>query len=164
MADSRSRSLALPLYINAALLAGILIVLVTRGSNGSAQGVLPFEAMAMGQQVPQPIAGGAGFFLMPAQFGNGQWGCYVMDVDAQTLVAYVYNAGDRNLRLVAARSFVYDRQLRRYNTTPRPEEIQELVRLERDQSRRQVPEGETGNSNGSDAMIDATTKPTIPNE
>ena len=143
----KNRSLTVALYVNAALLAMILVALLVRGRS-------PFESVAFGQQVPQPIAGGGGFFLMPAQFASNAWGCYVMDVDAQTLVAYRYNptggnSGVGTLSLAAARSFVYDRQLRKYNTTsPLPEEVQQIVRAERDQSLR--PDG-------------ATTKPIIPN-
>lgn len=145
MARPGGRALNLALFLNAGLLAVIAVALLGRSSGRN-----PFESMALAQQVPQPIAGGAGFFLMPAQFSTNQWGCYVMDVDAQTLTAYVYTPRDSRsgeLRLAAARSFVFDRQLKNYNTSPRPEEIRQLVELEKDQSRR--PD-------------DATTRPVIP--
>lgn len=137
MAPRRARSIHIALYLNAALLAVIAIALLNR-SNPS----LRLDSAAFAQQVPQPIAGGAGFFLMPAQFSATQWGCYVMDVDAQTLTAYVYTPKESSrgeLRLAAARSFVFDRQLKNYNTTPRPEEIEQLVNMEKDQSRRDEP-------------------------
>ena len=141
---AKHRPLIVALSANAALLALILVALVARGGRS------PFDSTAFGQQVPQPIAGGGGFFLMPAQFGTNVWGCYVMDVDAQTLVAYRYdptgNGGVGTLRLSAARSFVYDRQLRNYNTAgPKPDEVRQLVQAERDQS----------------LKPDAATKPTI---
>ena len=146
------RPLTIALYANAALLAGVLLVLV--GRNGGPR--FP-ESVAMAQQAPSPIAGGAGFYLMPAQFATNSWGCYVMDVDAQTLVAYVYDpATPRTLRLVAARSFVYDRQLRSYNTLPRPDDIAEIVRNERDQSRR--------SEEAIDASQNAATRPVVPND
>lgn len=135
MAPRRARSINLALYLNAALLAVIAVILLSRSS-----GRIPFESIAFGQQVPQPIAGGAGFFLMPAQFSPNQWGCYVMDVDAQTLTAYVYTPRDSrsgDLRLAAARTFVFDRQLKNYNTAPEPAEIERLINLEKDQSRRE---------------------------
>ena len=141
-----SRGLTIALWANAGLMAMILVALVSRGGERS-----PFEAAAFGQQQPMPIAGGGGFFLMPAQFATNVWGCYVMDVDAQTLVAYRYDPTDSksgSLRLAAARSFVWDRQLRNYNTlAPKPDEVRQLVELEREQSRR--PD-------------DATTRPVIP--
>ena len=143
----RNRPLLVALFVNAGLLALIAIELLTRGG-----GRFPFESIALGQQVPQPIAGGAGFFLMPAQFETNTWGCYVMDVDAQTLVAYRYDrtaGGKGELRLAAARSFANDRKLRNYNTSsPSPDEVQRLLDLERDQSRR--PDA------------DLTTRPTVP--
>lgn len=144
----RNRPLKLALWANAAMLAVIAVALIARGSPGR----MPWESLAFGQQVPQPIAGGAGFFLMPAQFGTNQWGCYVMDVDAQTLVAYRYDSGGSSvgtLRLAAARSFRWDRQLTSFNVgAPTPAEVQKLVALERDQALR--PDS------------DATTRPAIP--
>lgn len=137
MAPRRARSINVALYLNAALLAVIAVALISRSPSR-----ISFDSAAFGQQVPQPIAGGAGFFLMPAQFSTNQWGCYVMDVDAQTLAAYVYTprgSGSGELRLAAARSFVFDRQLKNYNTAPRPEEIEQLVNLEKDQTRREDP-------------------------
>ncbi len=120
------------LFLNAALLGLIAWQIAGRGAVRS---LGLFESQALAQQVPQPIAGGAGLFLMPAQFASNKWGCYVMDVDAQTLVAYEYNPSDRSLRLVAARSFVFDRQLRDYNTFPAPRDVQKLLELERDRDR-----------------------------
>jgi hypothetical protein len=116
------------LYLNALLLAAMLLVLLGRGNTPN---LLP---AAMAQQAPMPIAGGGGFFLMPAQFTASQWGTYVMDVDAQTLSAYIYDAGSKQLRFVAGRSFVWDRQIKRYNTTPAPEEIEALVKAEKDRA------------------------------
>ena len=90
-------------------------------------------------QIPQPIAGGAGLFLMPAQFAQNRYGCYVMDVDRQTLLAYEYFPGDRMLRLAAARDFGFDRQLRNLNTHPSPAEVQDMVMKERDRARIVLP-------------------------
>lgn len=116
------------LYLNAALLAGVLLALLGRSNSPT------FLPAAMAQQAPMPIAGGGGFFLMPAQFTASQWGTYVMDVDAQTLSAYVWDAGAKQLKFVAGRSFVWDRQIKRYNTAPAPEEIEALVKAERDRA------------------------------
>src|SRR5687767_8882953 len=105
MSDSSRRNpLTVALYVNAALLAAILLVLMSRDSSPT------LLAPAMGQQQPA-IAGGAGFFVVPAQFSTTTWGCYLMDVDQQNLCAYQYVPGERQLRLVAARNFRYDRRL-----------------------------------------------------
>lgn len=140
-----ARAIVWGLWANAILMAAVLLALVSR--DGPSR--LPFESAALAQQVPQPIAGGGGFYLMPAQFGRDRWGCYVMDVDAQTLIAYEYVGeprGDakRELRLVAARTFRWDRQLRNHNTTPPPKDIREIVELEQNQERDdQWPRDET---------------------
>ena len=84
------RSVVLALYANAAVLAAILLVLL--GRNGSPS-ILP---AAMGQN-QLPIGGGAGVFIVPAQFSPNTYGCFLMDVDAQTLCAYQYFPPDKNL-------------------------------------------------------------------
>src|SRR5688572_23078961 len=102
----RNHTLVVALYMNAALLLAILVALL---SGGRMPSLLPAAYAAPGS--PQPIAGGSGIYLMPGQFTSNTWGCYVMDVDAQTLAAYKWFEGDKNLRLVAARSFRNDRRL-----------------------------------------------------
>lgn len=118
----RTNPVVIALYVNAALLAVLVVILLTR-SGGD---LLP---AAYAQQQP-PIAGGAGIFIMPGQFSTNTWGCYLLDVDQQTLAAYQYLPGDKNLRLVAARNFQYDRRLKNFNTAPDPQEINTLVQKE----------------------------------
>jgi len=120
--QSRRSAIAAALWANAILLALILVVLVTRGGGGG--GLLP---AAVAQQVQPAIAGGAGLFVAPAQFSQNLWGCYVMDVDRQTLCAYQYLPGERQLRLVAARGFRHDHKLTNFNTTPDPADVEQLV-------------------------------------
>jgi hypothetical protein len=67
---------------------------------------------------------------MPGQLSNNTWGCYLLDVDTQTLVAYQFYPGEKQLRLVAARNFKYDRKLSNFNTTPVPQEVADLVKKE----------------------------------
>src|SRR6185503_20590413 len=100
----RTRAVVYALYLNALLLAGVLLVLVTRDSSAR---LLPAAFAAEG---PAPIAGGGGIFMMPGQFSVNTWGVYVMDIDQQTLCAYQFYPGDKQLRLVAARNFRYDRR------------------------------------------------------
>src|SRR5215469_12262659 len=106
----RNRSLVIALYINAALLLSILVALLARGNSGTAFAAIPS---------PQPIAGGANLYLMPAQFSANKWGCYVLDIDAQTLLAYYYSPKNdgTDLQLVAARKITYDRRLTNFNST-----------------------------------------------
>ena len=131
----RNHALVAALYLNAALLLAILVALL---SGGRMPSMLP-SAYA-GPGAPQPIAGGSGIYLMPGQFTANTWGCYVMDVDAQTLAAYKWFEGDKNLRLVAARSFRNDRRLHDFNTdSPTPAEVAKLLELE-DAGRRDNPD------------------------
>jgi hypothetical protein len=106
----RNRPLVIALYVNAALLLAVLVALVSRGGGQTVLAAAP---------APQPIAGGANLYLMPAQFAANKWGCYVLDIDAQTLLAYYYapkNDGT-DLQLVAARKITYDRRLTNFNST-----------------------------------------------
>lgn len=120
---SRHRPFVIGLYLNAALLAAILFALFTRGGGSTLPAA--FAGMA-----PQPIAGSGNIFLMPAQFSINTWGCYIMDTDAQTLCAYQFYPGDKQLRFVAARNFHWDRKLGNFNTTPSWPEVQKLADLE----------------------------------
>jgi hypothetical protein len=121
----RPNTVAVALYFNAVLLFGVLVALL---SGGRVPSLLP-EAHAA--PVAQPIAGGSGIYLMPGQMSLNTWGCYVMDVDAQTLCAYQYFPGANKLRLVAARNFRNDRRLQDFNTDhPSPAEVAKLLELE----------------------------------
>lgn len=130
----RRNPVVVALYVNAVLLFGVLVALL---SGGRLPSLLP-EAQAA--PAVQPIAGGSGIYLMPGQLSLNTWGCYVMDVDAQTLCAYQYFPGANKLRLVAARSFRHDRRLQDFNTDdPSPSEVLKLLELEA-AGRRDAPE------------------------
>jgi hypothetical protein len=121
----RNQPLVIALYINAALLLAIAVALFSGGRMPAV-----FNEAYAAPPAPQPIAGGSGIYLMPAQFSEKNWGCYIMDVDAQTLCAYQYF--QNKLRLVAARDFRNDRRLRNFNTdNPSPDEVAELVEMEK---------------------------------
>ena len=107
--------------VNAAMLLGILVVLIARS-----RGQVLSTAFA---DVPQqaPIAGGGGVFVMPAQLHRDVWGCYLVDVDRQTLCTYEYRSGERALVLTAARHFRYDLSLKNFNTYPAWYDLQKMV-------------------------------------
>lgn len=123
-----SKLVTIGLYLNALLLAGIFVVWIGRSET-------TILSAAYAQQQPQPIAGGGGLFLMPGQLSPSTWGCYVMDVDRQTLLVYQYSPGERMLRFMAGRDFSQDRRIRRYNTEPSPDEIRNLADKEADMGR-----------------------------
>lgn len=116
-----NKSLTAALWANAVLLAVVVVALFNRGGSPS---FLP-AAYAQNQQ---PIAGGAGVFIMPGQIQEHIWGCYMLDVDSKTLSVYQYEPGIHKLRLAAARSYRYDTKLEQFNTeAPTPREVKVLV-------------------------------------
>jgi hypothetical protein len=127
----RKNPVVLALWANAILLAGILIAMLARG------GMPSFTHAAFADQVP-PIAGGGGVFIMPAQLSRDIWGCYLIDVDRQNLVVYDYQPGVNKLKLVAARSYKYDRNLHDLSTEPSTEDVRRI--WEREQNMRKGDE------------------------
>lgn len=124
-----NRHLVVALYLNAALLACVLVAVLSRGGGSAA-----LAAPAM-----PAIGGGGGLYVVPGQLAQFSWGCFVMDIDKQTLCAYEYQQGKTQLRLVAARYFRHDRDLQNFNTGPSPEEIEKIVQLGKAGVRGQEP-------------------------
>lgn len=131
----RRNPIAIALWANAVLLFAILIAVITRG-RGS---MLASPALAADQQ--PPIAGGAGVFVMPGQLAPNVWGCYLIDVDRQTLMVYEYMLGTHQLKLCAARGFRYDRDVTNFGTIPPPDEVQKWVEQEKNANRQAPPNG-----------------------
>ena len=100
-----------------------------RGQNG-AEIILDQKAVAQAQVASpagQPL-GARGIFMMPAQLGPNTYGLYLMDVDSGTICVYRANPDNSHFRLMASRSFKYDRFLEDFNNEPlRPREVQKLV-------------------------------------
>ena len=130
MKRSRRRNpVAVALYVNAALLLAVLAVLLARADS-------PTLTPAALAQAQQPIAGGAGLFIVPGQFSSSIWGLYLMDVDQQTICAYSVTGNPPQLKLMCARSFRYDRQLKNYNVGGlSPDEVKDLVEKEKNNNR-----------------------------
>ena len=129
---TRNRSLAIALYANAALLGGILVTMLARDSSVS---LVP---AAFGADAPG-MGGGGNLYLIPGQFSERTYGCYIMDTDAQTVVAYKFDGSATTLKLIAARNFRHDRRLGHFNTSPDPKEVEVMVEAERAGSRRARP-------------------------
>ena len=113
--------IAYALWANAVVLTAILAVVMGRDDT------LKLTPAAFGQA--QPLGGG-GLFLMPAQISSNVWGCYVMDIDAQTVCGYAMTGSPPELKLVAARNFRFDRQLGALNTSPPPSEVRAMLEKE----------------------------------
>ena len=127
----RGRAVTIALYVNAALLAGILAVLARDGRSVS---LLPAAYAADGPA----IGGGGNLYLIPGQFSERTYGCYVMDTDAQTLCVYRFDGAASTLKLIAARNFRHDRRLGHLNTVPDPREVELMVEAERAGGRRRA--------------------------
>ena len=121
--------LVVALYVNAAVVLALLVAVLAR--TGNAPSLLP-AAFAQNQQ--SAIGGGAGVFIVPAQFSETSYGCYIMDVDAQTICAYQYFG--KQLRLVAARHFRWDRRLHQFNSeNPTPDDVRKMIEREEQDAR-----------------------------
>jgi len=112
------------LWIIAVLMAIIATTLLTRGTNGPL-GASP----AMGDA---PMAGARGIFAFTGQIDQNRFGLFMMDVDSSNVWCYEYLPGTRKLKLVAARSFLYDRYLENYQTDePKPATVKLMLERER---------------------------------
>ena len=124
----RQKPLVVALYLNAALMLVIVLALLTRST--AAPALLP-GAFAQNQGA---IGGGAGVFIVPAQFSDTSYGCYIMDVDAQTICAYQYFG--KQLKLVAARNFRWDRRLAQFNSeNPTPDDVRRMIERQEQDAR-----------------------------
>jgi hypothetical protein len=114
-----NKSLTAALWVNAALLAMIVILLFNRSG---APSILP---AAYGQN-QAAIGGGAGIFIVPAQMQTNVWGCYLLDVDSKTISAYQFYPGEHKLRWTASRNYQYDTKMGDYNTEISPREVKAM--------------------------------------
>jgi hypothetical protein len=110
------------------LLANAGVMLFSRGQAPD----ITFDRAALAQATPaaQPgqLLGARGIYMMPAQLGPNTFGLYLMDVDSSTLCVYRAIPETSHFRLMAARSFKYDRFLEDFNNeTLRPKEVQKIV-------------------------------------
>ena len=112
--------------IGVGLLANAAVMLFAKGQAPD----LVLDRTALAQAAPQPgqLLGARGIYMMPAQLGVNSWGVYLMDVDSQTLCVYKATPETSHFRLMASRSFKYDRFLEDLNNeTLRPKEVQKIV-------------------------------------
>jgi hypothetical protein len=133
----RGRAVAVALYINAALLAGILLTMLAKDGRASIS-LLPAAHAADGPA----IGGGGNLYVIPGQFSERRYGCYLMDTDAQTLCVYQFDGAGSRLQLIAARNFRHDRRMGHLNTAPDPREVEVMVEAERAGGRRGKGEGD----------------------
>ena len=99
------------LWIIAILLAVIATALWLRPPDG-----LTPTALAQSQS----LAGARGVYAFTGQLGHNRYGLFMLDVDQGTIWCYEMDSvgGTRKLRLVAARTWIYDRYLQDFNCAP----------------------------------------------
>ena len=70
-----------------------------------------------------------GIVAVPGKITSDIQGVYLVDLDNGTICVYGYMSGSgvKRLRLLAARTFIYDVQLDEFNTEPLPRKIKDLV-------------------------------------
>jgi hypothetical protein len=107
-------------------------ILLSRGQTPDI--VLDRSALAQGGATPNTgqLLGARGIYMMPAQLGPATFGLYLLDVDSGTICVYKATPETSHFRLMAARSFKYDRFLEDLNNEHlTPKEVQKLVEDQR---------------------------------
>lgn len=87
-------------------------------------------------QSPQPLAGARGVYAFTGPLDATHTGVFMLDIEQGTLWCYEIEtvAGTRKLKLITARTWLYDRYLRDFNcSAPDFRMVQELVAQQRAQ-------------------------------
>ena len=98
----------------------------------------------------EPLRGNSEILVVPIQIERDKYGLAMVDTVGQTLWIYELNSmgpAHNRLRLLAARSWQYDRLLKQYNTAePKPEQVRMLLEEEElgKQLKEQVKEKQEG--------------------
>ncbi len=120
------------------IIALLLAVIATALWLRPAGPLLP-AAVAQG---PPGLAGARGVYAFTGPLERDQYGLFMLDVDQGTIWCYAFDnvGGTNKLRLVAARSWVYDRYLQDFNCAP-PDfrAVQRLVNQQRAQTNEATP-------------------------
>ncbi|MHC4792269.1 MAG: hypothetical protein ACYS8Y_12715 [Planctomycetota bacterium] len=107
--------------LSAIVVLGVMCLFFIGSKLGS-----PASAQA---ELPNGTAGG--IFVIPVQIERDSYGLAMVDTVGQTLWIYELNSrgpAHNRLRLLAARSWRYDKLLQQYNTAePKPEQVKRLL-------------------------------------
>lgn len=121
------------LWIIAVLLAVIATALVMRWDDSA----LFQTAFAQTSALPRSgMEGARGIYAFTGQVSARSYGLFMVDVDTGTVWCYELErtgaTGEPRLKLLAARSWVFDRYLEEFNTTePIPSEVRAMVQQQR---------------------------------
>jgi len=104
------------------------------------RGERPMLPEAFGQ--PVTSAGLRGVFAYSGQLTKNTYGIFMVDIDAMTTWAYEYDPQKKCLRLVAARTWRYDRYLENHNGCDLPPDVIEQMVEDQRQYRLQATESQ----------------------
>lgn len=109
-------------WVIAGLLAVLVTVLILRDGGGTS----PAWAQT-------GMLGARGLFAFTGQIGPEKYGLWMLDVDAGTVWCYEYSPITRRMKLLAGRTFRYDRYLENFNQDDgsTPNIIEELLNQQR---------------------------------
>ena len=107
-------------WLIAAALAVIAICLLIQVGLGAAE-----------PPVAVSSAKGGNLFAVAGQVDKDSFGLYLVDLENGTICMYQYLPSVRKLRLMAARTTLFDRKLEDYNTEPPPRDMKKLVEQHR---------------------------------
>ena len=117
----------------------VLLAAIATGLWVRPDGLLAPAALA---QNSPGLAGARGIFAFTGPLTRDQYGLFMLDVDQGTIWCYAFEsvAGASKLRLVAARTWVYDRYLQDFNcAAPDFRAVQRLVGQQRGQAGSATP-------------------------
>jgi hypothetical protein len=132
------------------LIALLLAVIATTLWLRPPGGTLP-SALAQNQ----PLAGARGVYAFTGQLDPNRYGLFMLDVDQGTIWCYELDnvGGTRKLRLVAARTWMYDRYLQDFNcAAPDFRMVQQLVAEQRAQASKRDADAADGRENPAPAV------------
>ncbi len=114
-------------WVIALLLAVIATAMLLRWDDGT------IMDRAWGQEMPR--VGARGIYAFTGQLSKSSYGLFMMDLDTGTVWCYElapHRQGGYRLRLVAARSWLFDRYLEEFNVDePSPSTVAKLVEKQR---------------------------------
>ena len=107
-------------YVLAGTIGALVVYLAGSFFTPAPTLALPTEGVVCAQE---------GFLAVPAQLASDAYGLYLIDLRNQTILLYGYGGtSSKGLRLVSARSFQYDRELKDFNSgKPSPQDVQQLL-------------------------------------
>jgi hypothetical protein len=122
---------ALPTFIAAGVLALLFFAGSRLGSLANARAELPAPASPDASRGGGQPVSNSEIMVVPIQIERDRYGIAMVDMVNQTLWIYEINSMGppyNRLKLLAARSWQYDRLLKQYNTAePKPEQVKMLL-------------------------------------